>query len=268
MPLNDTQSKQLFYLFLVAAALVNLIFAIALAKHYVFASPVDGIGVINTIFAAEIMGIFFMLIKAHFLPTKEPGISVVTPEKYGPRSLDSNDVDEVAKRRGIEYLNQGRASGATPATRHKALREAKRIFESIPRASQTYPSAQFNLIATNRELKDFSAARRNLEDLRNNFNLYFSASPDDEKRSRRADLMFSEALILEQEGDDAKAKSLYEDSWRADPADFTAPYNLAVLCNRLNLKEEFLIWHEVLKRYPEFPGQIEPQLVKDLKGVA
>lgn len=266
MALTQKQSDHLFYVFLAAAGLVNMIFAVALAKHYIFGNKVDGIAIINTIFSTEIMGVFIMLIKTHFIPAKVPGVSIVTPPKYGSLSLDENDVDDISKNIGLEYLNQGRAAGVTPAKKDKALKEAKRIFESIPEKSKTYPSALYNLIATNRELKDYESAIKCLNKLKESFDIYFSQCSDSERKSRLADLIFSEGLIYSRKGETDRAKALYEKSWRLDPTDYTAPYNLAILCHNLNLKEEYCIWYETLKKYPMFTSQIEPRLQVELNG--
>ncbi len=263
MPLSTKQSDYLLYIFMITLILINVIFLISLVKHYILENPVDGIKYIVAIFTTEILGTFIMLIKAYFLPSKDPGISVVTLPKYD-KIISKNDVDITTKLIGLKYLNLGRAAGTTPAKKRKYLNKAKQYFESISSNSPEYINAMYNLVATYRELKDYNTARKYLKNITYNFESYFSNCTESERLSRKADLKFSEALILEREGKVDDAKSLYEEAWRFDPSDVTAPYNIAILCYKNNFKEEYFIWHEVLKKYPEFTSQIEPRLQDEL----
>lgn len=262
--MNDKEKALLFKVFIGSVIVVNAIFGIALFKHYVLGNKVDGIVFINSCFVAEVLGVFFLLIKAYLMPAKEGGVTVVTQPKYTPKVFD----DDVAKRdRGIHYLNLGRAASIPPKTKQKNLREAERIFKSIPENSHIYPSGLYNLIAVHRELNEFKEAYHCISELREGFDSYFAEASEDEKKSRDADLVFSEGLLKEREGKIQEAKDLYEESWRKDPSDFTAPFNLALICYRLSLQDEFAVWYEVLKKYPSFKEQIEPELTKGTENI-
>ena len=261
MGLTSRQKARLFNVFLIAVVLVNAIFIIALAKHYVWGKTVEGIVFINSCFVAELFTAFFLLIKVYFLPSKEDGVSIVTSTKYGSTGVD---VDETIKDRGIKYLNLGRASGVPIGKKNHYLNEAKRIFLTVEENSDVYPACLYNLIAVERELGHYEEAKNLINKLNLNFEKYFHNVSDTEKNSRKADLLFSEAFVVEREGDYQSAKEKYEQSWKLDPTDFTAPYNLAVLCYKQGFKEEYNILYKALEKYPDFVGHIQSNLAKDI----